>query len=181
MSPGKTHLIRHAELRDYAPILAIYNHYIETSSCTFDLEAFSEKARAPWFAQFGKQGPLQLVVAESLADQEIQGYACSGILNPKAAYATSVQVSVYLSPQLCGQGLGPKLYADLFQLLKQENVHRAYGGITLPNGASIALHKKFGFRQVAHYSEVGYKFERYWDVAWYELEMTKIGANGRPT
>jgi len=77
-------------------------------------------------------------------------------------------VSVYLDPQAGGQGLGSALYARLFDALKGEDVHRALAGVTLPNDASLALHKRFGFEPVGTYSEVGRKFDRYWDVMWIE-------------
>ena len=51
------------------------------------------------------------------------------------------------------------------------DVHRAYGGVALPNPASIALHERFGYKQVATYTEVGFKFDRYWDVIWFEKEL----------
>ncbi|MGC1528293.1 MAG: GNAT family N-acetyltransferase, partial [Phormidesmis sp.] len=70
-----------------------------------------------------------------------------------------------------GGGIGSLLYDALLQVLKTEDVHRAYAGITLPNEASIAIHQKFGFEQVALFQEVGRKFERYWDVAWFQKEI----------
>ena len=74
-----------------------------------------------------------------------------------------------------GQGLGRRLYAALFDALKDEDVHRAFGGITLPNDASVALHRAFGFEPVGIYREVGRKFGRYRDVATY---LRPVG--GRP-
>jgi phosphinothricin acetyltransferase len=57
------------------------------------------------------------------------------------------------------------------KVLESEDVHRAYAGIALPNPASIALHERFGFKRVAHFTEQGRKFGRYWDVAWYEKPL----------
>jgi len=82
-----------------------------------------------------------------------------------------VETSVYLAPEVIGKGAGSRLYERLFDSLKREDVHRAYGGIALPNPASIALHEKFGFKRVALFTEQGRKFGRYWDVAWYEKQL----------
>ena len=82
-----------------------------------------------------------------------------------------METSAYLAPELVGKGAGSRLYKALFDSLEGEDVHRAYGGIALPNPASIALHEKFGFKRVALFTEQGRKFGRYWDVAWYEKAL----------
>ena len=69
------------------------------------------------------------------------------------------------------QGIGTQLYSALFNALAEEDVHRAYAGITLPNEASVAVHKKFGFQSVGIYHEVGRKFDKYWDVEWFEKAL----------
>ena len=69
-------------------------------------------------------------------------------------------------------GLGSALYEGLLDRLHDEPaVHRAYGGVTLPNEPSLALHAKCGFKPLARYSEVGFKFGRYWDVQWFERAL----------
>ncbi|MYU51938.1 MULTISPECIES: GNAT family N-acetyltransferase [Streptomyces] len=105
------------------------------------------------------------------AGTALLGYATSGPLRPKAAYATSVEVSVYCAPRAVGRGIGTLLYQALFDALADEAVHRAYAGITQPNEASARLHARFGFRHLGTYGEVGHKFGRYWDVAWYEKRL----------
>ncbi|MGW6458555.1 N-acetyltransferase family protein [Streptomyces sp. NPDC055078] len=99
------------------------------------------------------------------------GYATSGPLRPKAAYSTSVEVSVYCAPEAAGRGIGTLLYTSLFDALAEEDVHRAYAGITQPNEASVRLHTRFGFRPIGTYGEVGRKFGRYWDITWYEKSL----------
>ncbi|MEO3976153.1 GNAT family N-acetyltransferase [Streptomyces sp. CAU 1734] len=101
----------------------------------------------------------------------VLGYATSSPLRPKAAYDTSVEVSVYCAPEAAGRGIGSLLYRALFAALEGEDVHRAYAGIAGPNEASARLHAWFGFRPVGTYREVGRKFGRYWDVTWYEKEL----------
>src|SRR5947208_4359595 len=90
----------------------------------------------------------------------------------RAAYATLVETRVYCRPEETGQGLGAALYTRLFQELAGQDVHRAYAGISLPNEASVALHKRFGFELIGTFTEVGRKFGRYWDVAWFEKRLT---------
>jgi phosphinothricin acetyltransferase len=103
--------------------------------------------------------------------QRILGYATSSPYRAKPAYSTSVEVTIYLAPDAGGRGIGTLLYKALFADLATEDVHRAYAGIAQPNEASTRLHERFGFRPVGTYQEVGRKFGRYWDVAWYEKEL----------
>ena len=74
-------------------------------------------------------------------------------------------------PRRDGRGLGALLYGALLPALEDEDLHRAYGGVALPNPASVALHERFGFREAARYSEQGRKFGRYWDVVWLERPL----------
>ncbi len=104
-------------------------------------------------------------------DGALLGYATSSAFRPKAAYATSVEVTVYCAPRAAGRGVGTLLYEALFEALAGEDIHRAYAGIALPNDASVRLHTRFGFRHIGTYTEVGRKFGRYWDVAWYQKDL----------
>jgi len=129
----------------------------------------SGEARREWFAHYGTTGRYRALVAVS--EDRVVGYATSSRFRPKPAYETSIETSVYLAPESVGRGAGTRLYEGLFKALEDEDVHRAYAGIALPNPASIALHERFGFKRVAHFTEQGRKFGRYWDVAWYEKPM----------
>jgi phosphinothricin acetyltransferase len=162
--------IRAGRSEDLPRLLQIYNHYVEHTHITFDTELVSLEARQSWFESFSREGPHRLLVAES--NGRISGYASSSEFRIKRAYARSVETSIYLGPDDCGTGFGSALYAALLEILAKEvPVHRAYGGIALPNQASIALHQRFGFKRVATFSEVGFKFGRYWDVAWFERTL----------
>ena len=105
-------------------------------------------------------------------DPEILGYACSSVFRPKAAYASTVETTIYLAPEARGQGLGRRLYQALFQELESEGLHRACAGVTVPNPASEALHLALGFREAGLFGEVGRKFGRYWDVKWFEKALS---------
>jgi phosphinothricin acetyltransferase len=114
-------------------------------------------------------GPHRLLVATD--GDTIVGYATSGRLREKPAYLTSVETTVYVHPDRHSRGIGTRLYAALFAALAQEDLHRAYAAIVLPNPASIALHARFGFRPVGLFSEVGRKFGRHWDVQWLQRPL----------
>ncbi len=161
--------IRDAREDDLTQINEIYNHYVRETPITFDIEEVTMDARREWFAQYATDGRYRLFVAAE--DSSVLGYATSSQLQPRRAYETSVATSVYCAPDAVGHGIGTLLYRAIFEALDDEDVHRAYGGITLPNAASVTLHQRFGFRQVALFSEQGRKFNKYWDVAWFEKEL----------
>ena len=116
-----------------------------------------------------KTGEHGCLVAER--NGQILGYATSGRVRPKDAYLTSVETSVYCRHDSTGKGIGRRLYESLFAALAGEDLHRAYAGISLPNEISVRFHESFGFRPVAHYSEMGRKFDRYWDVMFLEKRL----------
>jgi phosphinothricin acetyltransferase len=100
--------------------------------------------------------------------ERVLGYASSTSLRPRAAYAPTVETSVYLDAGSTGRGAGSALLGALMSELETEDVHRACAGIALPNPASVRLHERFGYRHVGTFTEQGRKFGRYWDVAWFE-------------
>ena len=157
--------IQPATETDLVGLTDIYNHYVITSPVTFDLEPFSVDGRREWFSHYGESGPHRLLVARE--EDRILGYATSSRFRPKGAYDTSVETTVYCHPEHGGRGVGTLLYSALFETLEKEDVHRAFAGITLPNPASEALHRRFEFTRIGVFKEVGRKFDRYWDVAWF--------------
>ena len=102
--------------------------------------------------------------------------AASVPYRPRAAYAPSVETSVYVAPTHIGRGLGSALYGALLAELEREDVHRAYAGIAMPNPASVRLHERHGYRRAGYYSEQGRKFGRYWHVAWYERSFPEVAS-----
>ncbi|WP_371598294.1 N-acetyltransferase family protein [Streptomyces sp. NBC_00564] len=156
---------------DLEALTAIYNHYVRETPITFDTAVFTAEERRSWLLSHPEDGPHRLMVAADANSQAIHGYATSSPFRAKPAYATSVEVTIYLAPDAAGRGIGTLLYKALFEALADEDLHRAYAGIAQPNEASERLHERFGFRHVGTYREVGRKFGRYWDVAWYEKEL----------
>ena len=158
---------------DLKALTDIYNHYVRETPITFDTATFTPEERRHWLLSHPVDGPHRLMVATAGDSQEILGYATSSAFRPKPAYETSVEVTIYLAADAGGRGVGTLLYKALFEALADEDLHRAYAGIAQPdlNAASVRLHERFGFRYVGTYREVGRKFGRYWDVAWYEKEL----------
>ena len=154
--------IRTAERADLPALLDIYNHYILTTPITFDIEPRTLAQRQAWFDQFSATGKYRCFVAVR-ANKPI-GWSCSAQFKEKAAYATTIETSIYLASNEHGHGLGRRLYETLFDALKDEDIHRAFAGITLPNDASVGVHKAMGFEHIGTYAEVGRKFGRYWDT-----------------
>ena len=168
MSNGKVN-VRPATQEDLGQLNDIYNRYVVETHFTFDIEPMTIEARREWFAHYDSTGRYRVLVGVS--DATVIGYASSSRWRPKPAYETSVETSIYLAPDAVGRGIGTKLYEELFKQLQREDLHRAYAGIALPNQASIALHERVGFKRVAHFTEQGRKFDRYWDVGWYEKPL----------
>jgi phosphinothricin acetyltransferase len=161
--------VRAAVPDDLPALTDLYNHYVRSSPVTFDIEEFTVEQRREWFGHYRDTGPHRLMVA--VDGEHVLGYATSSIFRVKPAYATSVETTVYCDPDATGRGVGSALYSALFAALADEDVHRAYAGVALPNDASIALHERHGFQVIGTYAEVGRKFGRYWDVRWFERPL----------
>ncbi len=160
---------RAGEIDDLPALTEIYNYYVVNTPTTFDLEPYSVAQRQNWFDHYHESGPYRLIVM--LDGSKTIGYASSSQFRSKAAYDTSVETTIYLAPEWTGLGLGAKLYQMLLNELASEPVHRCYGGIALPNEASVTMHKELGYTLVGTFREVGFKFGKYWDVQWYEKTM----------
>ncbi|MFF9486923.1 GNAT family N-acetyltransferase [Streptomyces sp. NPDC014676] len=156
---------------DLTALTDLYNHYVRETAITFDTAPFTPEERRPWLLSHPVDGPYRLMVATSAGSRRILGYATSSPFRPKPAYTTSVETTVYVAPGAGRRGIGTLLYQALFEALAGEDLHRAYAGVAQPNDASARLHGRFGFRHVGTYREVGRKFGRWWDVAWYEKPL----------
>ena len=161
--------IRPAATEDLHQVNELYNHYVLHSHVTFDVRPVTMAERVEWFRHYRETGPHRVLVA--VAGSEVLGFASSSPYRPREAYETSVETTVYLAPEATGRRLGSRLYSELFRAIEGEDVHRAIGGVALPNEASVALHRRFGFTQVAHFTEQGRKFGRYWDVVYFEKPL----------
>ncbi|KJY91436.1 GCN5 family acetyltransferase [Vibrio neptunius] len=158
--------IRTALRRDVQAITDIFNYYIAHTNARFEETSFTLENRLNWFEQFSPITKHQLLVAEHQGN--IVGFACSQPYRSSEAFADTVEVTIYLVPDAKEQGTGSALYQALMKALKLQGVHRALSGIALPNEASIALHEKFGFREVGVFDSYAKKNGSYISSVWLE-------------
>jgi phosphinothricin acetyltransferase len=157
--------IRPATRNDLPALLDIYNYYVEHTHHTADLEPSTLGEFVGWFAQFDETGPYRALVCESKG--EVIGYASSREFHPKKVYSRTVEVGLYVAHQHRGSGVGSLLYARLLEALAGEpGIHQFVAGITLPNDASLALHTKLGFREVARFEDIAFRDHEYWSLRW---------------
>jgi phosphinothricin acetyltransferase len=149
---------------DLTVVVEILNHTAATSIATFDTRPVTVAERRDWFAQFSSAGPYRCLVARQ--DGEVTGYACSQRYRQHEAFRQTVEVSIALAAGHRGKGTGTSLYRLLFDCLATEPVHVAVAGIAMPNDASVALHRKFGFTDVGVFREYAVKNGRYISSLW---------------
>lgn len=158
-------MIRPATKADAEAIARIYNHYVLNTTITFEEKAVTVEDIVGRIAEVESNSLLWLVAEQ---DGQVVGYAYASKWKGRCAYRYSVESSVYVAQGHGGRGIGTKLYEALLPQLKDKGIHAVIGGIVLPNPSSIALHEKFGMTQVAHFKEVGYKFNQWLDVGYWE-------------
>ncbi len=165
--------VRPATRDDLPRLTEIYNYYVINTPITFDLEPVTVEQRVRWFNEHTAGKRHQLFVAED--GGLVVGWAGAGPFRDRAAYDTSVETSIYCANDMKGRGIGATMYRVLLDALKNEDINRVLAGITIPNEASIKLHRKFGFTDVGVFTECGRKFNRYWDVVWMERPLRLAG------
>ncbi|MFY0666239.1 MAG: N-acetyltransferase [Natronospirillum sp.] len=158
-------MIRSANHGDAARISEIYNHYIENTCVTFEVDPVPAAEMAQRIAECSRIG-LPWLVAEE--DRHVIGYCYASKWKGRCAYQHSVEATVYLDLSATSRGWGTRLYTELLAQLSSLNIHAVICGIALPNASSVALHEKFGMEKVAHFKEVGRKFERWVDVGYWQ-------------
>jgi L-amino acid N-acyltransferase YncA len=161
-------LVRHADpARDAAACLAIYAPYVAATPVSFEEAAPSEQQFAALIATTSERYPW-LVADDAGA---VAGYAYATQHRVRAAYRWAVDVAVYVDPARHRGGAGRMLYAALLELLRRQRLHSAVAGITLPNEASIGLHRALGFEHVGTYRAIGWKAGAWRDVSWWQLAL----------
>jgi L-amino acid N-acyltransferase YncA len=161
-------IIRPAVAADAAAIARIYNYYIQNTVITFEEDPVSPEDMAARIAET-QSLPLPWLVAE--VDGPITGYAYARKWRPRSAYRYAVETTIYLEHGQEGRGIGKLLYAALLRQVRELGMHVAIGGAALPNDASSALHEKLGFERVATFRQVGFKRDRWVDVAYWQLVL----------
>ena len=162
-----TKTIRRVDARDAAAIRAIYAPYVSDKATSFEVTIPSVEEMERRIQSYGDRYPWLVFERDGV----VLGYAYASTHHERQAYQWSVNVSVYVHADAHRSGLGRALYTALFDLLRRQGFVNAYGGITLPNPASVGLHESMGFTPVGVYTGVGYKFGRWHDVAWLHLQL----------
>lgn len=165
----KSPIIREAVSLDAPGICEIYNYYVESTIITFEEQPVSFREMEARIQEIADASLPWLVCVE---DGAIIGYSYASKWKGRCAFRFSVEGTVYLKQGFYGRGIGSALYAQVIARLREKSMHCIVGGIALPNPASIALHEKLGFKKAAHFAEVGWKFNQWIDVGYWELILT---------
>lgn len=161
--------IRHAHEADLPELLTIYNDVIVNTTAVYDYEPHTLDMRRAWYTAKQKAGFPVFVAAEN---NTIVGFSSIGPFRAWAAYQYTVENSVYVSSACRGKGIGKQLLQPLIDASVAMNMHTIVAGIDAANKASIQLHRHFGFKEVACFKEVGYKFGRWLDLVFLQLVLT---------
>lgn len=161
------HEIRPAEKKDAAQLCEIYNHYVRNTVITFELEEKNEEDFINEISELSDKYPYQVAVQ----NDKVLGYAYANAWKQRTAYQHTVESSIYMNPEFTSRGIGYHLYLNLVSQLKKQGIHSVIAGISLPNVTSVRLHEKIGFHKVAHFREVGNKFNKWIDIGYWELLM----------
>lgn len=154
--------LRFARVTDAQALSAIYRPYVEETAVTFLYTALSPADFEKKIADL--QGDLPFLLCEEAG--ETVGYAYASHWRYGDAYQWDVELSVYVAKGFSGRGIGKRLYSALLQVLRAQGYKNAYGGITLPNEKSLALHRSFGFEEIGIFKKTGYKCGAWQDVIW---------------
>ena len=156
--------IRPASRGDVADMLAISNANAATSHANF---AIDPEALDDWLAEWDAWTPRYPTFVAS-ADGRVIGFARATPWKGRCAYAFTVATAVYVDPDFHGRGIARRLYDAFLAAAASNGFHTAVAGIALPNDASVALHERCGSEYVGTFKENGFKFDRWWDVAYYQ-------------
>ncbi|MBX9627755.1 MAG: GNAT family N-acetyltransferase [Gemmataceae bacterium] len=159
--------IRPATADDLDAVNAIYNHYVATSTCTFQLDPDTAEERRAWFDGRSAAHPVTVAVAGG----EVIGWAALSAWKARCAYARSAEASVYVRHDRHRRGVGRALLLDLLDRARAAGLHTVIGGACSEHPASLALQEAVGFERVAHFREVGHKFGRWLDVVYMQLVL----------
>ncbi|MCD8165458.1 MAG: N-acetyltransferase family protein [Bacteroides sp.] len=165
-SETSPYTLRRVVPEDIPAICRIYNHYIEHTAVTFEMEPLSPQQIRERMEECEKQNyPFFVVGKGSL----VVGYAYIHQWDRRQAYRSTCEITIYLDKDYTGRGYGRLLYEMLIGEIDKTQVHVLIAGICLPNQASVRLHEKFGFKQVSHMREIGWKLGEWRDVGHWQL------------
>jgi len=162
-------VIRTATEADLLSIHEIYNFYVLTSTCTYQLEPEPFEDRLAWFASHGELHPV--IVYE--VDGMVVGWGSLSVWNKRAGYVRTVEASIYVRQQWHRHGVGKALLGELILRAKSLGHHVLIGGASSDQTASIALQESLGFERIGTFREVGFKFNRWLDVTYLQLRLNR--------
>lgn len=162
--------IRKATISDAAELLAIYTPYVEKTAITFETQVPTVEEFENRIRNISENFPY--FVAED--DKRLLGYAYASTYYARAAYDWTVELSVYVAEDARGKGVGSHLYDCLEKELAVRGFKNFLACIALPNPSSLALHEKRGYEQVAHFKKVGYKFDCWHDIVWFQKSLVEV-------
>lgn len=162
-------VIKRTEASDLPELLEIYNYEVLNGVATLDLNPKTMDDWTRWFAAHNKDNhPLYTAVYGG----KIAGYVSLSPYREKEAYRSTVELSIYVSPDFRGRGIATAMMEFILnEAKKDERTHTVVSVITSGNAASTALHGKFGFEFCGCIAEVGMKFGRYLDIENYRLSV----------
>ncbi|MFT3791977.1 MAG: GNAT family N-acetyltransferase [Rudaea sp.] len=165
-------IVRVANETDANVIRGIYAPHVEHSAVSFETAVPSADEMAARIRKLLPTHPWLVAVV----DGHVAGYAYASPHRERAAYRWSVEVTAYVHAQFHRHGIGKRLYAALCAVLAAQRYVNAFGIITLPNAASVALHEACGFHRCATFRHAGYKFGAWHDVGWWQYEIDAASA-----
>lgn len=157
-------MIRNIETKDLQQVCDIYNHYVETTHASFETNPVPVEEMERRMLEYTSDYPW--LVCEK--DGHVIGFCYGSKWRPRPAYRFTAEVTIYLDKDFLGLGIGKQLYFELFSQLKELGIHSVIATIAIPNEKSQRLHESLGFKQVAHFSEMGYKFDRWIDLGYWQ-------------
>ena len=163
-------MIRFAQKTDIPQILAIYAPYVEHTGYSFEYTVPTPEEMTRRFESYTEQFPWLVWEEEGV----VLGYAYGSAPFERAAYRWCAEVSVYLSPEIHGRGIGRKLYNTLEALLWKQGYQVIYALITTENQASLSFHSRMGYETVATFPDCGLKFDRWLGVVWMEKRRETV-------
>jgi len=155
--------------RHAGAILAIFNHAILTSTALYDYQARNDASMQAWF-EAKRKGNYPVVGFEDETGV-LMGFASYGPFRPFPAFKYSVEHSVYVDQRFRGRGLGEALLRAVVERARQQEYHVVVGAIDSTNAVSCALHEKLGFTRAGEIRQAGFKFGRWLDLLFYQLQL----------
>jgi phosphinothricin acetyltransferase len=159
--------VRPATHADLAGILEIYNDAVLHTTATYDYEPRTLEHRTQWFEERQRDGYAVFVALEG--GGRVVGWSALNPFHARVGYRFTTENSVYVAAPWRGKGVGKMLLAPLIDAAKVKGLHAIIAAIDADNAASIRLHARFGFEQVGHFKQTGFKFGRWLDLVYMEL------------